>query len=228
MPGSPGTFLTRREWAVSFLQKLGNQTPTNGTVNFVVAWGTEEGGGWSAGSGGCAFNMLNTTQGWPGSTSCNKVGVRNFASVNDGIAANVQAIQNGRYPSLLPALRNNNEQALGVSGQMSPGVQQDLSVWATGSNRVDSSYVNAIQQLMGNPQSLGKASTNGNTSQGTQQDCGFDVGCWLNQAWQSLVPSLVSWGEHIAIFILAILLIIVGLVLIGSNPVASTVQKVGV
>jgi hypothetical protein len=43
--------------------------------------------------------------------------------------------------------------------------------------------------------------------------------------WAGAVPTLQQWGEYIAIFVLAVILIIVGFVLIGGGPAISTAAK---
>jgi hypothetical protein len=89
----------QQQWASDFLTKLGKPvTPEN--MRFVTAWEAAESGG-----GGGHFNPLNTTQGgFAGETNLNSVGVKNYTSYDDGIAANVKVINNGRYQPILDAL----------------------------------------------------------------------------------------------------------------------------
>jgi hypothetical protein len=89
----------QQQWATDFLTKLGKPvTPEN--LRFVTAWEAMESGG-----GGGHFNPLNTTQGgFAGETNLNSVGVKNYTSYEDGIAANVKVINNGRYQPILDAL----------------------------------------------------------------------------------------------------------------------------
>ena len=59
-----------------------------------------------------AFNPLATTQGgFAGETQFNSVGVKNYASYQDGIDANVKVINNGLYGNILAALQQGNERA---------------------------------------------------------------------------------------------------------------------
>jgi hypothetical protein len=89
------------QWAKDFLSKLGMPL-TNENVRAITAW--EEAEGTRA-----SFNPLATTQGgFAGTTNLNSVGVKNYASYEDGIAANVRAITNGRYENVLSALRQGN------------------------------------------------------------------------------------------------------------------------
>jgi hypothetical protein len=85
------------QWARDFLSAL-NMPLTSENQRAVVAWQQAEGTR-------AAFNPLATTQGgFEGTTNLNSVGVKNYASYADGIAANVKAITNGRYENVLTAL----------------------------------------------------------------------------------------------------------------------------
>lgn len=80
------------QWALDFLAAAHfPATPAN--VQVVVSWEYAESGG-----GGGMFNPLNTTQGgYAGETDFNSVGVKNYATYADGIAANARVIHNGYY-----------------------------------------------------------------------------------------------------------------------------------
>lgn len=89
---------TTAGFAQQVLYQLGfPQTAQN--INFLVAWANREGGGG-------ANNPLNTTQRYAGSTSFNKVGVQNYATIQDGITATVQTLNNGYYKDILAALKS--------------------------------------------------------------------------------------------------------------------------
>jgi hypothetical protein len=89
------------QWARDFLTRLGMPI-TSENVRAVTAWQQAEGTA-------ARFNPLATTQGgFAGSTDFNSVGVKNFVSYEDGLAANVKVIQNGLYPNILEALRAGN------------------------------------------------------------------------------------------------------------------------
>ncbi|HEX5095250.1 MAG TPA: hypothetical protein VFX21_04525 [Acidimicrobiia bacterium] len=86
------------QWAKDFLTALGMPTSSE-NVRAVTAWEQAEGTR-------AHFNPLATTQGgFAGTSNLNSVGVKNYASYQDGIAANVKAITNGRYENVLAALR---------------------------------------------------------------------------------------------------------------------------
>src|SRR5579885_424875 len=111
---------TRVQWSTDLLKAIGNRKPTLNTRDFIVGWTWAETGG--SGDVGARFNLLNTTQPWPGSTLFNQLGpsgdfgVRNYASYQDGIDANAKVLNNGLYNDLLAALQNNDEAALGFPG----------------------------------------------------------------------------------------------------------------
>lgn len=87
-------------WAVEWLEVAGFPgTPSN--VRAVLAWMSAE----SAGGGGM-FNPLNTTQGgYAGETNANSVGVKNYRTRADGLAANAKVIHNGLYGPVVAAFQ---------------------------------------------------------------------------------------------------------------------------
>jgi hypothetical protein len=105
-------------WARDFLSKLGMPI-TSENVKAVTAWEQAEGTK-------ASFNPLATTQsGFSGETRFNSVGVKNYATYQDGIDANVHALTNGRYANILAALQaGNNATAVAQAIKDSP--------WGTG------------------------------------------------------------------------------------------------
>jgi len=88
-------------WARDFLTKL-NMPITAENVRAISAWEQAEGTK-------ASFNPLATTQGgFAGETRFNSVGVKNYATYQDGIDANAHALMNGRYQNVLDALRAGN------------------------------------------------------------------------------------------------------------------------
>lgn len=90
------------DFATDLLNQLGAPvTPNN--VKALDAWHQAEGGN-------AAFNPFNTTQSMTGATNYNKVGVKNYASYQDGLAATVKALQTGSksYAPILAALKAGN------------------------------------------------------------------------------------------------------------------------
>jgi len=106
------------QWANDFLNALGMPT-TPSNVQAITAWQQAEGTK-------AAFNPLATTQGgYAGETQFNSVGVKNFASYQDGLAANVKVITNGRYGNILAALQQGTN-AMDVAKAIA------ASPWGTG------------------------------------------------------------------------------------------------
>ena len=96
------------DWAHDFLQRAGFPlTPAN--VQVVYSWEFAESGG-----GGGMWNPLNTTQGgYAGESDFNSVGVKNYATREDGLNANAKVIHNGYYPMVVGLLSlGNNAQAV--------------------------------------------------------------------------------------------------------------------
>ena len=106
------------QWAKDFLTRLGAPI-TASNVQAITAWEQAEGTK-------AAFNPLATTQGgYAGETTFNSVGVKNYASYQDGLDANVKVINNGLYRNILAALQQGtNAQAVAQAVANSP--------WGTG------------------------------------------------------------------------------------------------
>lgn len=151
---------TSEQFATDFLHQIGNSSPSPLLVDWVELWIKRE----TRGPGGAAFNPLNTTQKEPGSTFFNHLsgglGVQNFTSYQQGVDANAQVLENGRYTSLLAALRANDLAALGIdSGSIAPSVAANLRTWGTGdfSNSLGNLF-NADQTFIVSPFSGGSGS----------------------------------------------------------------------
>ena len=102
------------QWASAVLT-AGGFPKTAANLQSLVAWALNEGGGG-------ANNPLNTTQGGPGATDFNSVGVKNFPSVAEGVQATVATIRNGYYPNILSDLASGK----GISSNASA----DLLKWS--------------------------------------------------------------------------------------------------
>ena len=120
---------TRQQFVTDVLRGIGNTNPSGNVIGWMVAWTVAETGHPSGSYQGASYNLLNTTQPAPGTTDFNSIGVKNYTSYAQGIAATVQTLQNGYYPALLAALQTNNQTALGFSGSPSPGVMANLNTW---------------------------------------------------------------------------------------------------
>lgn len=119
---------TRKQWAISLAQGLGNTSPTQEIIDFIVGWSAKETGVQTPEYTGAKFNLLNTTQPWINTTDFNSVHVKNFASYNDGIAATVVTIRNGFYPALNHCLSTNDHSQL--TDSPSSEVLHELTTWS--------------------------------------------------------------------------------------------------
>lgn len=91
------------QWAIDFLHAAGF-APSPANVQAVVSWEYAESSG-----GGGMFNPLNTTQGgYQGESNFNTVGVKNYRTYADGIAANAKVIHNGFYARVVAAFQRGN------------------------------------------------------------------------------------------------------------------------
>ena len=79
--------ITWPQWAALLLDRLNAPRCANNMIA-VVAWAAQEGSraGW---------NPLDTTQGMPGATLYNSVGVRNYGSLQQGLDATILTLQQG-------------------------------------------------------------------------------------------------------------------------------------
>ena len=80
--------VTYPQWAALFLPRIGAPVCGNNLVA-VVAWQAQEGTR-------AAWNPLATTQGMAGATQFNSVGVRNYASLEQGLQATALTLWRGR------------------------------------------------------------------------------------------------------------------------------------
>lgn len=103
----------------SILKSIGAE-PTDENMLFFHAWRQGEGAK-------ATYNPFNTTQPFNEASKYNSVGVRNFNSEADGIAATVKTLKNGHYPCILDGLRRN----IGAKNIANHCVA-NLKTWGTG------------------------------------------------------------------------------------------------
>lgn len=121
------------DWAVKILTALG-ATPSAVGINALVAWmGFEHGWAWT----GAGNNPMNTTYAGYGGTNVNQVGVKNYPTVADGLAATVATLtqKSPSYAVLVDALKSGNGSAF-----WSQAGRQQLSVWGGGASYADAVY----------------------------------------------------------------------------------------
>jgi len=96
------------QWATDVLKRVGAPV-TSENLAALTTWMKFEGGGGGKATGlgknSANWNPLNTTQGAPGSTSMNSVGVQSYLSKDQGLDATVKTLQNGNYGQVLSALK---------------------------------------------------------------------------------------------------------------------------
>lgn len=113
----PGATPERTQWATDLLAQLG-MPKTSENIRALSAWAQAEGTS-------ANFNPLATTQGAPGASNFNSVGVKNYASYEQGLQATVKTLTNGRYEPILAALRSGTSAA-------AVGRAVEESPWGTG------------------------------------------------------------------------------------------------
>jgi hypothetical protein len=96
--------VTRSQYAGVLKSHLNIRVTNHG---FWLAWMLAESGTEPCnGSSGAKWNPLNTTWREPGSTNFNSVGVQNFPSYAEGIAAEASTLRLSYYAELIHACRN--------------------------------------------------------------------------------------------------------------------------
>lgn len=111
----PVTFVpanAREQFALDLLAALGNDAPTGDIVAFVVEWTLAEDTSDNAlarnnplNTTMCGYNMIGAIN---ADGAC---GVQTYATYQDGLAATVQTLANGRYDALVAALQTNDADA---------------------------------------------------------------------------------------------------------------------
>ena len=109
--------LTDKNFYEKLLKELGAPT-SDENMKFLYAWRQSEG---KAGK----YNPFNTTHKMPNSTNFNKVGVKNYSSIEDGLVATLKTLNNGRYECIVNGLRND-------IGAAEISKCPSLKVWGTG------------------------------------------------------------------------------------------------
>lgn len=90
--------LEDKNFYAKLLENLGAPI-TDENMKFMYAWRQAEGKGGT-------YNPFNTTWNMPNSTVMNSHGVRNYASMEDGLVATVKTLRNGRYECIVNGLKN--------------------------------------------------------------------------------------------------------------------------
>jgi peptidoglycan hydrolase-like protein with peptidoglycan-binding domain len=109
--------LTDKNFYMKLLESLGAPV-SDENMKFVYAWRQAEGNGGK-------YNPFNTTWNMPGSTTMNSDGVRNYASLEDGMVATVKTLRNGYYNCIVNGLRDD-------IGAANIARCESLKTWGTG------------------------------------------------------------------------------------------------
>src|SRR5580700_11414401 len=104
--------MNRTEWANLFLPKCGFPVTTNNVVSLAVWMESERAA--TLPPDGALNNPLDTTEGWPNSTDFNSAGVKNYATVDDGLSATQKTLFNGDYGSIIAAFKGSIAPSLTV------------------------------------------------------------------------------------------------------------------
>lgn len=99
----------RIPWASEILTRLGIP-PNWERLTDMVMWQLAEGGAWNGNI--ARNNPLNTTYNMPDSIVINDVGVKAYATYEDGINATISTLKLGYYTTILTALINNAPQPI--------------------------------------------------------------------------------------------------------------------
>lgn len=109
--------LSDKNFYEKLLKELGAPV-SDENMKFLLAWRQAEG---KAGK----YNPFNTTHKMPDSTNFNKVGVKNYSSIEDGLIATLKTLRNGRYECIVNGLKND-------IGASEISKCESLKVWGTG------------------------------------------------------------------------------------------------
>lgn len=109
--------LEDKNFYAKLLENLGAPI-TDENMKFMYAWRQAEGKGGT-------YNPFNTTWKMPNSTVMNSHGVRNYATLEDGLVATVKTLKNGRYDCIVNGLKND-------IGASNIARCESLKTWGTG------------------------------------------------------------------------------------------------
>ena len=109
--------LTDKNFYMKLLESLGAPV-SDENMKYMYAWRQAEGNGGK-------YNPFNTTWNLPGSTTMNSAGVRNYASLEDGMVATIKTLKNGYYNCIVNGLKDD-------IGAANIARCESLKTWGTG------------------------------------------------------------------------------------------------
>lgn len=107
---------TREDFARALCAQMGWATSQQ-NLDALVAWQSAE-------NTEAAFNPLATTEGWANATDFNSAGVKDYASLDDGLAATKATLTNGLYGAVIASFSMQQPAAV-------TGAAVDASPWGT-------------------------------------------------------------------------------------------------
>ena len=108
--GAPMGSKDQQAWATTLLTRLGAPVTDSG-LRALTAWMNAEGKGWSTSLNRATYNPLNTTYKMPGAVSFNKVGVKAYTSMEQGVEATLATLtgksaDSRGYTAIIESLKN--------------------------------------------------------------------------------------------------------------------------
>lgn len=110
--------LTDQNFYKKLLENIGAPVSEE-NLKFLYAWRQAEGGK-------ATFNPFNTTHKMKNATNYNKVGVKNYETLEDGLIATIKTLKNGRYGCILDGLKKD------IGADKISQCYSDLKTWGTG------------------------------------------------------------------------------------------------
>lgn len=111
-------------FAPALWEALGNPVPCpQAFINLIGNWAHWEGSS-------ATFNPMDTEQPSDGATDYNSAGVKNYISLEAGVAATVATIRNGAYPYLEHCMKTIG--TTDVDAAWLTALEHDINIWGTG------------------------------------------------------------------------------------------------
>lgn len=108
---------TAAQWATDFLNGIGAPASQQ-NVAAVVEWENAESGG-----GGGLYNPLNSVLGAPGASDVNSVGVKNYTSYQQGLAATIATFTQTQWANVVRGFKANDPDAA------KQAIQAEYATW---------------------------------------------------------------------------------------------------
>lgn len=168
-------------WGAALAYQLGNRAPSPEIVRFIDSWIAAE-------NTAAAFNPLATTQPMPGATDYNNVGVKNYASADDGLAATVATLQQNYpgYAEIAAGIQTNDVQRAFNGLSKSP--------WGTNAADVAAIYNGGSTPAPAAAVPAGSSASSTPIANGGD-DCGYNVAAALAANGGALQQVTIAPGQ---------------------------------